>query len=139
MIKFFRKIRQKLLTENKISKYLIYAMGEIVLVVIGILISLQINNYNEDRKERRLERDFLKKISLNLQDVLDQYSKILSSENQRRNQIDSFLLIIRNPFNFKTSDLDRFYKPLWFFQRFTPNRNALNIIISSGKINIIQK
>lgn len=57
MIKFFRKIRQRLVTENplaeragKFSKYLIYAIGEIVLVVIGILIALQINNWNENRK-----------------------------------------------------------------------------------------
>ena len=49
MIKFYRKIRQKLLSENKFSKYLIYAAGEIVLVVIGILIALQINNWNNNR------------------------------------------------------------------------------------------
>jgi hypothetical protein len=47
MIKFFRKIRQKMLTENKFSKYLLYAIGEIFLVVIGILIALQINNKNQ--------------------------------------------------------------------------------------------
>ena len=46
MIKFFRKIRQQLLAENRLGKYLIYALGEIVLVVIGILIALQINNWN---------------------------------------------------------------------------------------------
>ena len=51
MIKFFRSIRQKLLTENKFSKYLLYAIGEIVLVVIGILIALSINNWNEKRIE----------------------------------------------------------------------------------------
>jgi len=50
MIKFFRKIRQKMLVENKFSKYLLYAIGEIILVVIGILIALQINNLNENRK-----------------------------------------------------------------------------------------
>jgi len=49
MIKFFRHIRKQLLTENKFSKYLIYAVGEIVLVVIGILIALSINNWNEER------------------------------------------------------------------------------------------
>ena len=49
MLKFFRKIRQKLLSENKFSKYLIYAIGEIVLVVIGILIALQVNNLNDRR------------------------------------------------------------------------------------------
>ena len=50
MIKYFRRIRQKLLRENRFSKYLLYAVGEIVLVVIGILIALQINNSNEKRK-----------------------------------------------------------------------------------------
>lgn len=50
MIKFFRKIRQKLLSEGKTGKYLKYALGEIILVVIGILIALQINNWNENRK-----------------------------------------------------------------------------------------
>ena len=50
MIKFFRKIRLKLLTENKFSTYLLYAIGEIILVVIGILIALQINNWNEAQK-----------------------------------------------------------------------------------------
>ena len=50
MIKFFRKIRQDLLRDNKIGDYLKYAVGEIVLVVIGILIALSINNWNESRK-----------------------------------------------------------------------------------------
>ena len=52
MIKFFRKIRQNLLMENKTGKYFKYAIGEIVLVVIGILIALSINNWNEDRKQK---------------------------------------------------------------------------------------
>lgn len=50
MIQFFRRIRQQLLSENKLSKYLLYAMGEIILVVIGILIALSINNWNEANK-----------------------------------------------------------------------------------------
>lgn len=63
MIKFFRKIRHKLLVENKLSRYLLYALGEIVLVVIGILIALQVNNWNEVRKERHQEKKHL--VSLN--------------------------------------------------------------------------
>ena len=59
MIKFFRKIRHKILTENKVSKYLLYAIGEIVLVVIGILIALQINNSNEQRKLNKQEQYLL--------------------------------------------------------------------------------
>lgn len=47
MIKFFRRIHQKLLTEGKLSKYLFYALGEIALVMIVILLALQVNNWNE--------------------------------------------------------------------------------------------
>tara|TARA_R110000868_G_scaffold411141_1_gene701965 strand:+ start:5223 stop:5984 length:762 start_codon:yes stop_codon:yes gene_type:complete len=67
MIKFFRKIRQRLLTENKFSKYLVYAIGEIVLVVIGILIALQINNLNESKKEQNILNASLNSLKLNLQ------------------------------------------------------------------------
>ncbi len=59
MIKFFRKIRQRLLSENKFSRYLIYAIGEIILVVIGILIALQINNWNEQRKIQDNQEKYL--------------------------------------------------------------------------------
>ena len=73
MIKFFRKIRQRLLTENKFSKYLIYAIGEIVLVVIGILIALQINTWNEERKanehETKLLKDLLSEIKFSIEEV----------------------------------------------------------------------
>ncbi len=54
MIKFFRKIRYDLMEKNKTGKYLKYAIGEIILVVTGILIALQINNLNEQRKSNEL-------------------------------------------------------------------------------------
>jgi len=63
MIKFFRKIRQKLLTENKFSKYLLYAFGEIILVIIGILIALSINNWNEEKKLEQEVTTYLKNAS----------------------------------------------------------------------------
>jgi len=62
MIKFFRHIRKSLLTENKFSKYLLYAIGEITLVVIGILIALQINNWNEKLKIQNTEISTLKEL-----------------------------------------------------------------------------
>jgi len=66
MIKFFRHIRQNLLSEGKTGRYLTYAIGEIVLVVIGILIALSINNWNENRKNRKAEKDILVNIYENL-------------------------------------------------------------------------
>ena len=67
MIKLFRKIRQNLIMENKTSKYFKYAIGEIILVVIGILIALQINNWNEERKLKTNEKDLYSRIILDLQ------------------------------------------------------------------------
>ena len=71
MIKFFRKIRQRLLNEGKASKYLVYAIGEIILVVIGILIALQVNNWNEIRKSRSEETKLLKEMKAALVSDLD--------------------------------------------------------------------
>ena len=74
MIKFFKRIRQQLLQENlsdrqagSIQKYLLYALGEILLVVIGILLALQINNWNEYRKERIMEKNYLLAIKTDLE------------------------------------------------------------------------
>jgi len=78
MIKFFRKIRQKLLTENKFNKYLIYAIGEIVLVVIGILIALSINNWNEARKIKKEEKNLYVQI---IKDLDEEYSLLQNHLN----------------------------------------------------------
>tara|TARA_R110000764_G_scaffold219818_1_gene307867 strand:+ start:297894 stop:298643 length:750 start_codon:yes stop_codon:yes gene_type:complete len=64
VIRFFRTIRQRLLAENKFSKYLIYALGEIILVVIGILIALRINNWNENQKLLQQEKATIASLKL---------------------------------------------------------------------------
>jgi hypothetical protein len=89
MIKFFRKIRQRLLTESKFSKYLLYAIGEIILVVIGILIALQINNWNEERKTKQRLNDFLTEIQNDLSDNIlkanDIIDKFIAQDSMLRN------------------------------------------------------
>jgi len=72
MIKFFRKIRYDLMEKNKTGKYLKYAIGEIVLVVIGILIALQINNFNEQRKDSEKEQVVLKQLKEDYETDLNQ-------------------------------------------------------------------
>jgi hypothetical protein len=72
MIPFFRKTRKKMADDNKPMKYMRYAIGEIALVVIGILIALQINNWNEDRKTRLIEIKTLNEIQVNLYLDLDE-------------------------------------------------------------------
>lgn len=96
MIKFFRKIRQNLLSEGKTGKYLKYAIGEIVLVVIGILIALQINNWNELRKTNINQEKYLKLLeveSLNNLKEVNRYKDLVtdmhSSQLTVLNLIDS--------------------------------------------------
>ncbi len=66
MIKFFRKIRQKLVNEGNLKRYFIYAIGEILLVVIGILIALQLNNWNEERKDNKALMSILENEKLSI-------------------------------------------------------------------------
>ncbi|MFT6996019.1 MAG: sensor domain CHASE-containing protein, partial [Maribacter sp.] len=70
MINFFRRIRKKMLTENKFAKYLTYAIGEIFLVVIGILIALQINNWNEEKIQKQELNDILQSVANGLESDL---------------------------------------------------------------------
>jgi hypothetical protein len=83
MIKFFRKIRQSLLSEGKTGKYLKYAIGEIILVVIGILIALQINNWNEENKINKIRTLKLSQIESDLRaDVVSLEEGILIKEKE---------------------------------------------------------
>ena len=74
MIKFFRKIRQNLLSENKTGTYLKYAFGEIILVVIGILIAIQINNWNENRKNQNELINIYHQVSLDIKNDISELS-----------------------------------------------------------------
>jgi uncharacterized membrane protein YgaE (UPF0421/DUF939 family) len=91
MIKFFRKIRQSLLIENKLSRYLLYAIGEIVLVVIGILIALQVNNWNEGRKELAKSHEILREIAENLEYNNAQFLQEIKEEEAVVRSIDIVL------------------------------------------------
>ncbi len=79
------KIRRQLLTENKFSKFLLYAIGEIILVVIGILVALQITNWNESVKIEQKETDHLVKLFQNLK--LDSFKLKLGNFRHRRKTI----------------------------------------------------
>jgi len=88
MIKFFRKIRYDLMEKNKPGKYLKYAIGEIVLVVIGILIALQINNWNTERIQSIESRQLSKRL---LQET-NQNIEILKRDVENQNQSVAFPL-----------------------------------------------
>ena len=96
MIRFFRKIRQQLLIENKISKYLLYAIGEILLVMIGILLALQVNNLNETRKKRILEIQILKELKQGFETDLTDIQINLKLYNSSQESINIIIDYFKN-------------------------------------------
>jgi hypothetical protein len=90
MIKIFRKIRQNLLNEGKTSKYFKYAIGEIVLVVVGILIALQINNWNQSNQNKKQENQILNQLLIEYTNNLNQ----LNSKIDIRKEILKSSLIL---------------------------------------------
>jgi len=91
MIQFFRRIRQKLVTEGSFSRYLIYAIGEILLVVIGILIALQINNWNEQNKTKELEKALLLEYQAELRFNYDELNRVIDYFNDNMNSCSVLL------------------------------------------------
>ena len=90
MIKFFRKIRLNLLSEGKTGKYFKYAIGEIVLVVIGILIALQINTLNQVKKDRAYEVKMLSEIEKGLRLDLSNLNEHYETYTTLKNTVDHF-------------------------------------------------
>lgn len=131
MIKFFRQIRQTLIMENKTSKYFKYAIGEIVLVVIGILIALQINNWNELKKTSILETKILKELHSNiLQDIDEIHSDLtfMDSITKACATIKTYLETHDSPneFFFKTLSILR------ITPHFDPNKSGYQLLHSKG-------
>tara|TARA_R110001592_G_scaffold328230_1_gene609676 strand:+ start:1071 stop:1838 length:768 start_codon:yes stop_codon:yes gene_type:complete len=140
MIKFFRKIRQNLLIENKFSKYLLYAIGEIVLVVVGILIALQINNNNNYNEQRSLEQEYLLSLQTEFEINLNKINESIQG-NEKRIKAFDFLLTLFNKNVLDTvsnKDISQMFVPiLGRGTSYLPSTGVLSDIISSGKLNMI--
>jgi len=123
--------------ENKTGKYFKYAIGEILLVMVGIILALQVNNWNEERKDKNLKQTFLIKLKSNLQDDILRFNEVSASNEKYIMRIDSAMLILNNYKNYTTTDLQKHLKFLIYSSRFNTNRIAFDNLLSLGKINII--
>jgi len=124
MLKIFRKIRQNMIKNNKVTAYLLYAIGEIILVMIGILLALQVNNWNENRRQKNELNNILRTVSYDLEtdtlvagqvvklyDTLQVKSNIiinkqLKKENYRDCIECASLTTFYSPFNIQTKGYD---------------------------------
>ena len=139
MIKFFRKIRQQLLVENKTGKYLSYAIGEIVLVVIGILIALQINDWNQHRLNKIEKREILSRLHIEFKankEVLNQYKIV---ENKA---INSSVALI-NLIGVSKEELSKHNLDSLLFESFPSNElafadNAVKNLVQNGRLNLFK-
>jgi len=141
MIKFFRRIRHQLLTENKFSKYLVYAIGEIVLVVIGILIALQINNWNINQKNSRLEQSMLVDIDLEISSNIERLNIAIDRHEQSLLAAEGFIELFDDPRKLsKASDstVTELLFTMDYNHTYDPTRGILESIISSGQINFLR-
>lgn len=134
MLKFFRKIRQKLLADNKISKYLLYAFGEIALVVIGILIALQINNWNETQIQKATVRTSLASLKLNLEEDIKDLNKQIDYNRTLKKNIDFTFKVIASPEfeNRQLSTLADSIGDLAAERRFLPNNTTFRSMESGS-------
>ncbi len=157
MIKLFRNIRKNLLNEGKTKKYFKYAIGEIFLVVIGILIALSINNWNEQRKNHSLEKRYISELRYDLQkDSIAIQDMIKTSDVQLRSKRLLFMFLenhsdYKMDDGFKTSLQELIYEEenvsdsigshfnkLWLSTyNFAPNKTTLAEMTSTGNIGLI--
>ena len=135
MIHFFRRIRQKLLSENRLTRYLIYAIGEILLVVVGILIALAINNWNEDRKQRNSEYAILVDLHEEYTQNISTFESHLSRKIDVKGGIELLIETIAAPYSdspLKTKD-----RGPSGANTYNPTQSAIQSVIETGMINII--
>ena len=139
MIAIFRKIRHNLLSEGKTRRYLTYAIGEIILVVIGILIALQINNWNLFKQNRLLESNYLQGINSNLNDDINELERLFAKDTIKLN---AYTYIIRkfdaDPIASNRQELITKLYDASGYNWFEGQNVVFEDIKSSGNLNLIE-
>lgn len=151
MIKFFRNIRKSLLNEGKTSKpafakasaarYFKYAIGEIVLVVIGILIALEVNNWNEDRKTNIAEKLLLESLKDEMIENLSLLEESMSYHEKSRIAANEIVLLFSDQSrreNMETTQIDSLLSLIQWAWTYDPATGVLEAIKTSGHMNSVK-
>lgn len=138
MVRFFRKIRHQLFTNNKFGKYFLYAIGEIVLVVIGILIALQINNRNNrqiiDRNEIKTYQNIKQQLNEDKTELID--VKAFNDEHFKIYKY-GYKIIARNDYNVQDSLAMCLMRLAWYSD-FHSSGNIYETLVNSGDIKLLK-
>jgi hypothetical protein len=141
MIKFFRKIRQKTLTENKFGKYITYGIGEIFLVVIGIYLAIQFNNWNVENQNKDIASNNIELLITSLEKDSIAFNQLQISIEKDKARLSNFGFRLSQP----SSNLDTLikivrydYKPFITGLNFD-NDNTYDALVQSGEINLLNR
>ncbi|MCP9198593.1 DUF6090 family protein [Gramella sp. GC03-9] len=138
MIKFFRNIRRRLLRENRFTRYLLYAVGEIILVVIGILIALQINEWNNERNRQQWENEVLIQMQSDLQKSQDEIKEVSSLYLEKAQTSAKILrLFWKNEVPYSKDSLSYFLNSIGVSRQYSPPLGTARALINSGKIDLL--
>ena len=138
MIKFFSKIRYSLIEQNKSGKYFKYAIGEIILVVIGVLIALSINNWNENRKNSIKEIQFLEGFKNDLMANKTELNRVIRKAEITSNSSDSILKLKRRELeSLGIKSFVRFMMDAAGFAVCQTQEGTIQGIMGSGNLDVI--
>ena len=138
MLFFLRKIRKSLFSENRFTSYLLYAIGEILLVVIGILIALQINTWNENRKLKSEEHLLLSNLRVSFERKLSELENKNKGREKNISSIQELLEIISaDDKGVSDEDMFRFRGDLFIWYAVNEEFSVIEMLFNSGKINTI--
>ena len=137
MINFFKKIRKNLVNRGKTSKYFKYAIGEIILVVIGILIALQINNWNEERKNKILEYTYLENIKTDLSLNITELQQFITSRKKCIISSSIILDYFEQKKALNPNDFNRHAIDVMIWYPFQQHNNTYQELLNSGKLSLI--
>ncbi|WP_370476964.1 DUF6090 family protein [Tamlana flava] len=132
MLKFFRRIRQNLIDEGKLKRYLIYAFGEIILVMIGILLALQVNNWNEERKDNLKEIESLKGLENDLDKNIESLQHAINVHKSRIEDIDSIIYHLQSPTPNPNDSLLIYFQQATFYELIKISSSTYESLKSNG-------
>jgi len=141
MIKFFRHIRYNLMEQNKTGKYFKYAIGEIILVVIGILIALQINNWNENRAKSNKETAVLANIHKEFKQNRKQLDSVIDQHRKAHSNCAKIISLFPIKSKPEPAVLDSLSVQLWWSYggvTFNPFQTSINALASTSSFDIIK-
>lgn len=139
MIKLFRNIRQNSLMKNKTSTYLKYAIGEIALVMVGILLALQVNNWNESRKDSIRENAILDELHQDFKKNLQQFNEIVAVHEKSLRGSLQFKKYINHPNPIEVKDsVGKYYFRAFNGVSYNPSNGIVSSLISSGEYKLIK-